>query len=91
MWTMTILLAERIEKQDGTLPDLTYDTEAEMVFLEDLYRNKQLVTYIDIDGVQWATNGPGVLVHDIEFRVAQFSQPLEGEVVITLLEAVESY
>lgn len=90
MWTFTIVLAETIQAQDGS-GNVTFDTEAEMTFLEDLYRNKQLVTYIDIDGVTWATNGPGVLVHDIEFRVAQMSQPLEGEVVITLIEAVETY
>jgi hypothetical protein len=89
LWTFTIVLSELQEAMDGS--ELTVNTESEMAFLEDLYRNKQLVTYIDVDGVTWATNGPGVLVHDIEFRIGQMTQPLEGEVVITLLEAVETY
>lgn len=89
IWTMTLVLSASQELMDGTTR--TMDTESEMAFLATTQRAKSLVTFIDIDGVQWATNGAGVLIHDIDFRVAQMTQPLEGEVVITLLEAVETY
>ncbi len=89
MWSMTLVLSESQALMDGSTR--TMDTESEMAFLEDLQRARALVTYIDIDGVQWATNGAGAFIYDIDFRVAQMTQPLEGEVVITLLEAVETY
>lgn len=89
MWTMTLVLSEKQELLDGS--NRVMDTESEMAFLATTHRAKMLTTFIDIDGVQWATNGAGVLIHDIDFRVAQMTQPLEGEVVITLLEAVETY
>lgn len=92
LWTFTIVLAARIQAGDQTLPDLTFDTESEMSFLSALHRSKQLTTFTDVDGIQWASGGePGVMVYDIEFRVRDMTQPLEGEVVITLLEAVETY
>lgn len=89
-WTFTIPLSALQEAADGSV-NLTYDTEAEMLYLENIHRSKALVSFTDIDGKVWASNGPGVLIHDIEFRVAQMTQPLEGEVVITLIEAVETY
>lgn len=89
LWTFTIVLSELQEGVDGV--SRAVDTEAEMSYLSGLHRTKELVKYVDIDGERWTASGPGVLIYDIEFRVAQMTQPLEGEVVITLLEAVEEY
>lgn len=92
LWSMTLVLAREIEAADKTLPNLTYDTEAEVTFLETQHRARQLVAFTDIDGTQWASGGePGVLIYDIEFRFRDLVQPLECEVVISLLEAVEAY
>jgi len=92
LWTFTIVLSERQQASDGSLPDLTVNTESEMAFLAALHRSKQLTTFTDVDGVQWATGGnPGVMIYDIEFRVRDMTQPLESEVIVTLLEAVETY
>ena len=47
---------------------------------------------IDVDGVSWATNGPGVLIYDLQ--TVQYNQEApsrEGDIRITLLEAVETY
>ena len=90
LWSFTIVLSEKQEAMDGTTR--TVDTEAEMAFLAAQERAKLLVAFTDIDGSQWATGGAaGVLIHDIEFRVYNQTQPLEGDVVVTLLEAVETY
>jgi hypothetical protein len=90
MWTMTLVLSEQQTLMDGTLGSM--DTEAELDFLKNTYRTKQLVTYIDADGTLWATGGqPGVLIYDIAFLLRDLTQPLEGEVQLTLLEAVETY
>ncbi len=91
-WSFTIVLAQTIEAADKSSPDLTYDTEAEMAFLATLFRTKEFVVYTDIDGTIWSTGGQaGVLIYDIDFRVPHQTQPLEAEVVVTLLEAVETY
>ena len=91
LWTFTIVLNEQQELVDGSIA--TVDTATELAFLRDSYRTKQLLTYIDVDGSLWASAGqPGVLIYDIEFRIPDPSSlPLEGEVVVTLLEAVETY
>lgn len=90
LWTMTLVISDKQVLMDGTTS--TPNTETEIDFLGDLYRAKSLTTFIDIDGVQWATNGPGVLVYDFDYRPGIITtDPLEGEVTITLLEAVETY
>jgi len=91
LWTFSIVLNEKQVLVDGTTA--VVDTATELAFLRDSYRTKQLLAYIDVDGTLWATGGqPGVLIYDIEFRVFNpSSTPLEGEVIVTLLEAVETY
>lgn len=89
LWDFTIVVSEKQEALDGTT--LTMNTESEIAFLSNLQRTKNLITFIDIDGVTWGTNGPGALVYDIEVRIGQSTQPLEGEVHLTLIEAVETY
>ena len=90
LWTFTIPLSVSQKQMDGSI--VSMDTENEMALLSTAYRTKSLIPFIDIDGTEWATGGsPGVLIYDIEFRVSTMGQPLEGEVVITLIEAVETY
>lgn len=91
LWSFTIAMTERQELVDGT--EETNDTAEEISFLRDAYRTKQMLTFTDIDGSIWATAGqPGVIIYDIEFRIPDPSSvPLEGEIVVTLLEAVETY
>lgn len=90
MWSMTLVLAEKPVLLDGTTD--TVDTEAELDFLSTQWRAKQLVSFTDAEGDRWASNGsPGALIYDITFALRDLNQPLEGEVTITLLEAVETY
>lgn len=90
LWTFTIVLSDKQVLLDGT--EATVDTEAEIAFLNSLYRTKQLVTFTDAEGVQWESTGePGVLVQDAVFILRDLNQPLEGEVTLTILEAVETY
>lgn len=90
MWSFTIVLSDSQVLLDGTID--TVSTEAEIAFLEGLYRNKELVTYTEADGTRWESTGsPGVLVYDLVTNLRDLNQPLEGEVTITLLEAVETY
>jgi hypothetical protein len=91
IWTFTIVMSEKQVLVDGT--EETNDTEEELEFLRTAFRTKQLLHFTDIDSTSWATGGqPGVLIYDIEFRLYDpSSQPLEGDVIVTLLEAVETY
>lgn len=90
LWTFTILLPEKIELLDETVE--TIDTESELAFLSALYRTKQMVNFVDVDGTSWAAAGnAGVLLYDCTFWQPDLTQPLEGEVQVTLLEAVESF
>lgn len=91
LWTFTIVLSEKQALLDGTTA--TVDTEAELTYLKTTYRAKQLVTFVDAEGDVWATGGvlPGVLIYDMTVWLPDLVQPLEGEVQLTLLEAVETY
>lgn len=89
MWSMTLVLSSKQALLDGTVS--TVDTEAEAAFLDDTYRSKQLVEFVDAEGQTWASNGPGVLIYDATFMFLDLNQPLECEVQLTLLEAVETY
>ena len=90
LWTFTVVLSEKQALLDGTTQDV--DTEAELAFLRDTYRTKQLVSFVDAEGTAWASAGqPGVLIYDMAELLRDLTQPLEGEVQLTLLEAVETY
>lgn len=91
MWTFTIVMSEKQHLVDGTTE--TNDTEEEMSFLRNAFRTKQMLTFTDIDNTVWASGGgDGVIIYDIDFRIFDpSSQPLEGEITVTLLEAVETY
>jgi len=90
MWSFTIVLSESQTLLDDTVDAVS--TEAEIAFLEGLFRSKQLVSFTEADGTRWESTGqPGVLVYDITTNLRDLTQPLEGEVTVTLLEAVESY
>ena len=89
MWTFTIPVTDKWELIDETVE--AKNTNTLIAYLEDMYRSGQLVTFIDIDGVQWATNGPGVLLYDISTVHYDVETPREADIRITLLEAVETY
>lgn len=89
MWTFSIVLANKVTLLDGTVR--TQDTEAELDYLTGLQRSGALVDFIDVDGVVWATNGPGVMIYDMTQNLRDLLQPLESDVSMTLLEAVEIY
>jgi hypothetical protein len=89
LWTFTIVLAEKLVLLDGT--EETVDTEAEIAYLSSLYRSKVLIDFIDPEGTVWALTGPGALPYDITFALRDLNKPLEGEVTLTLLEAVENF
>jgi hypothetical protein len=89
MWTMVIPIADKWELLDKTIE--VKNTNTLLAYIENLFRTQQLVTFIDIDGVQWATNGPGVLIYDMNIMHYDIEQPREADVRITLLEAIETY
>jgi hypothetical protein len=89
MWDFTIVLSEKQVLLDGTIA--TVATETELTFLSTSYRNKLLLSFTDAEGQVWASNGPGVLIYDMRVALPDLTQPLEGEVNLTLLEAVETY
>lgn len=89
MWTFVIPVTDKWELLDKTI--VQNDTNALLAYVEDLFRTQQLFGYIDIDGVPWASNGPGVLLYDMNIMHYDIEQPREADLRITLLEAVESY
>lgn len=90
MWTFVVPVADKWTLMDGTIE--TKNTNSLIAYLEALFRSQDLTTFIDIDGVQWATNGPGVLVYDLNTVHYDVEAPnREADVRVTLLEAVETY
>jgi hypothetical protein len=95
MWDMTLVLSEEQELLDGTV-ETGIATATKLAALETAFRAQDLVTFTDIDGTLWATDGTaGVLIYDLNERVIMIGPssdgPIEREVRITLIEAVESY
>ena len=89
MWSFAIPVADIWDLLDGTIE--VKNTNTLIAYLESLFRSQQLTTFIDIDGVQWATNGPGVLVYDLTTVHYDIEQPREADIRVTLLETVETY
>lgn len=89
MWTFTVPVTDKWELMDETVE--TKNTNTLIAYLEGLFRAQQLVTFIDLDGVQWATNGPGALIYDLSTVHYDVESPREADIRITLLEAVETY
>lgn len=89
MWTFTIPVTDKWVLIDNTVETKTTNTL--IAYLEGLYRGQAITTFIDIDGVQWATNGPGVIVYDIAIVHYDIEVGREADVRITLLETVETY
>lgn len=89
MWTFSVPVADKWLLIDET--EEVKDTNALIAYLEGLFRSQELVTFIDIDGVQWATNGPGTLIYDLTTVHYDVEQPREADIRITLLETVETY
>lgn len=89
LWSFTIPVADKWELMDGTTE--VKDTEALISYLEGLFRSQVLVTFIDADGIQWATNGPGVIIYDMTTVYYDIDATREADIRLTLLEVVETY
>lgn len=90
MWQMTLVVSSPQRLLNNT--SATIDTTAALGALEDAFRARALVTFIDRDGTVWADNGPGVLIYEFSESIPHMDgSALEGEVSLSLLEAVESY
>jgi hypothetical protein len=89
-WDMSVVITRQNELLDGSIEQP--DTNDTFTYLQTLFRDGNLIEYTDIDGRQWAVDGPGVLMlkyqEDLRFLNADVR---EGEVRLTLLEAVEAY
>jgi hypothetical protein len=95
MWDMVLVLSEEQELLDGTV-ETGINPATKLASLEATFRQQNLVEFIDIDGTAWALDGTaGVLIYDINERVVMLGPssdgPIEREVRITLIEAVEHF
>lgn len=96
-WHMTLVCSEQQELLDGSIQ--TVDASAKIDALEALYRAQIPFYFQDVDGTEWVDEGgtdvPGVLMVAFDKRLAHIGPSadgdLEGEVAITLIEAVEEY
>jgi len=92
-WDMTLILSDTQELLDGTEQEPTLADK--LSNLEDSFRAQELVHFTDIDGTEWVTGGPGVLIRDVQSRVPFIGPSSDGEyereVVVSLIEAVEAY
>lgn len=95
MWEMVIVNANEQQWLDGSVN--TVDSKTAMEYLDNLYRNQEMFTFIDLDGVEWAVSGnKGCIMYDITRIPAVPAEPaasnvLEGDVRVVILEAIESY
>lgn len=89
MWSFTIPISDKWTLLDGTVE--VKSTNALIDYLEGLFRSQTQITFIDIDGIQWASNGPGTMVFDMSTVHYDIGSPREGDIRITLLETVETY
>ena len=89
LWTFTIPVSDKWQLMDGT--EEVKDTEGLISYFETLFRNQEMVHFIDIDGVEWATVGPGVLIYDMSTVHFDIEDPREADLRVVLLETVESY
>lgn len=88
-WTFTAVIGEKVVQMDGVSE--VVDTEATIAYFSTLWRTQSLVDFIDLNGTAWATNGPGVLIYDMQVRVFNTTRPYEAEIMFSLVEAVETY
>lgn len=90
LWTFTIVLADKMQLLDGTVETLVPQDEID--YLGALFRCKRLIRFKDAEGIDWSIDGlPGVLIYDMSVLLKDLNQTIEGEVILTLLEAVEDY
>lgn len=93
-WQMRLALSTEQVLLDGTVQ--TVNPTAKLAALETAYRNQIPIHFQDIDGVSWATgNNPGALITAFDAQIRHIGPTsdgaIEGEVILTLVEAVEAY
>lgn len=90
-WNMILVLNEEQKLLDGT--EVKQDVVAKVARLEQAYRDQELIRFTDVDGQEWSATMPGVLISafqkDLRYIGPASDGPLEGEVRLTLIEAVE--
>lgn len=90
-WDFIAALAAEVELLDGTTA--TQDVAGIVARLEAAFRSQELISFTDVDGTVWASSRPGVLMTDYQKDLRYIGPAsdgvLEGDVRITLLEAVE--
>jgi hypothetical protein len=94
MWEFVVVCSSKQELLDGTTE--TVDVAARAAYLDNLFRSQELFTFVDIDGGTWTINGKGCFLYDYARMTAvpgepTSSNPLEGDLRVVILEAVESY
>jgi hypothetical protein len=89
-WDFSVVITRQNQLLDGSTEQP--DTNDEFAYLQTLFRSGDLIAFTDIDGRDWASDGAGVLMlkyqEDLRFLNADVR---EGEIRLTLLEAVEQY
>jgi hypothetical protein len=90
-WDFIAVLAQTVEKLDGVTG--TQDVVGVTARLEQAFRDQKLVDFTDVDGTEWATTMPGVLITDLQKDLRYIGPAsdgvIEGDIRLTLLEAVE--
>ena len=94
MWQFIVVNSRKQQLLDGT--DEVVDTAARFAYLSNLYRSQQMFTFTDMDGVVWTIGGPGAFMYDFSSVPSVTGDPaaeaaLEGDIMVVILEAVESY
>jgi hypothetical protein len=90
-WEMIVALPQEITLLDGTTR--TQDVAGIIDRLETAYREQLIIPFVDVDGTPWAQTMGGVLitdfVEDLRYIGPSSDGPLEGDIRLVLLEAVE--
>jgi hypothetical protein len=89
MWSFTVPVSDKWTLMDGT--EEVKDPEALIAYMERLFRNQEMVQFIDIDGVQWAEVGNGAIIYDMVTSHYDIEDPREADLRMTIMETVESY
>jgi hypothetical protein len=94
-WGFTIVNANQVKLLDGT--ERAVNAQSDMAYLDLLFRSQQMFTFTDIDGAVWAVGSTkGCIMYDLSHQTAVPAKPLaeaglEGDVRVTILEAIETY
>jgi hypothetical protein len=94
LWQFVVVNSAKQHLLDGS--NETVDTAARAAYFDNLFRTQQLFEFTDLDGTVWTTGGPGAFMYDYKRQSAVVGKAAdqaidEADLVVTILEAVESY